>query len=54
VDEVSDPPATNALFRIIRVFRGPKILENRQVRWIVHLFFELFGTSAGGADFSCG
>jgi len=33
VDEVSDPAAADASFRIIRVFRGPKVLQNRHVRW---------------------
>jgi hypothetical protein len=42
VDEVSDPPATDASFRIIRVFREPKNSLEQASALMVHLFFDVF------------
>ncbi|PYK63141.1 MAG: hypothetical protein DME50_18055 [Verrucomicrobia bacterium] len=53
VDEVSDPAAADASFRIIRVFRGPKSPPEQARTLMVQLSFVAFGLSAGGADLSC-
>jgi hypothetical protein len=39
---------------MIRVFRGPKNPPKQASALTGHLFFDVFGMAAAGADLSCG
>ena len=45
MDEASDLPTADASFRVIRVFRGPKVLPEQARALMEHLALTFFGVS---------